>query len=433
MPSVGLGEALLGKLKKRRENMVEIISQYLVSYGMNEELSVYISNFFAAVIIILISALAYLVARKIVLRVLRSFISKSRSRWGEILLKNSVFERITSIVPAFVIHSFAPVFPSFQDWIQRIAFCYIVLAVLLALDKLLDSVDDIYKNYEVSKMRPIKGYLQVVKIGAFAIGIIIIISALMDRSPLLLISGIGAATAVLLLVFQNSILGFVAGLQLSANNMVQLDDWIEMPQYRADGEVIEISLHTVKVQNWDRTITTIPTNALVSESFKNWKGMEESGGRRIKRAINLDMTSIKFCDEEMLDRYKEIQYIKDYIENKEKEIGTYNQNNDIDSANMANGRHLTNIGTFRAYIVNYLKNHPKVHKGMTRMVRQLDPTEKGLPIEVYVFLNETEWVSYEAIQADIFDHIMAVIPEFDLRIFQSPGWYDMRCMQKSDS
>ena len=161
--------------------------------------------------------------------------------------------------------------------------------------------------------------------------------------------------------------------------------------------------------------------------------MQESGGRRIKRAINLDMTSIKFCDEEMLDRYKEIQYIKDYIENKEKEIGTYNQNNDIDSSNMANGRHLTNIGTFRAYIVNYLKNHPKVHKGMTRMVRQLDPTEKGLPIEVYVFLNETEWVSYEAIQADIFDHIMAVIPEFDLRIFQSPGWYDMRCMQKSDS
>ena len=260
--------------------MVEIISKYLVSYGMNEELSVYISNFFAVVIIILISALAYLIARKIVLRVLRTFISKSKSRWGEIFLKNSVFERITSIVPAFVIHSFAPVFPSFQDWVQRIAFCYIVLAVLLALDKLLDSVDDIYKNYEVSKMRPIKGYLQVFKIGAFVIGIIVIISALMDRSPLLLLSGIGAATAVLLLVFQNSILGFVAGIQLSANNMVQLDDWIEMPQYGADGEVIEISLHTVKIQNWDRTITTIPTNALVSESFKKLEG--DAGIRRKK-------------------------------------------------------------------------------------------------------------------------------------------------------
>ena len=409
--------------------MVGFIERLLSNYELNEGLSLYISATITAVIIVLISGLAYFIAKKILLKVLKAFIARSKMKWDDLLLKNKVFERIIRIIPAFVIHAFAPVFPSHQAWIQRIVFCYIVLVFILTLDKLFDTADDIYRNFKVSKERPIKGFLQVLKIASYAIGIIVIIGALLDRSPWLLLSGIGAATAVLLLVFQNSLLGFVAGIQLTANNMVRLGDWIEMPKYSADGDVIDISLHTVKVQNWDRTITTIPTHALVSESFKNWRGMQESGGRRIKRSLYVDMTSIKFCNNEMLERYKKIRYIQKYIEDKNKEIEEYNRTHYMDSSNVVNGRHLTNIGTFRAYIEHYLKNHPQVHEGMIQLVRQLDPTEHGLPIEIYVFTNNTAWVDYETIQADIFDHILAVVSEFDLRIFQSPTGHDLKYVQ----
>ncbi len=409
--------------------MVKYIENQLLLYGLNEELTRLVTNALMAIFIILLSALLYIVARKILLRILEKFAAKSKAKWDDILLKNKVLERIIHIIPAFVIHTSAPVFPDYQAWIQRIAFCYMVLVFLLALDKLFDTVDDIYNNFQTSKVRPIKGYLQVLKIISYVIGIIVIIGVLMDRSPWLLLGSIGAASAVLLLVFQNSILGFVAGIQLSSNNMVQIGDWIEMEKYGADGEVTEISLHTVKVQNWDKTITTIPTYALVSESFKNWKGMQDAGGRRIMRAISIDMTSIKFCNEEMLERFNKIQYIHNYLEEKKNETVSYNTMNDIDYSMMVNGRHLTNIGTFRAYIENYLKNHPKVHKGMTLMVRQLAPNEKGLPIEIYAFINDTEWVNYEVIQADIFDHILAVIPEFDLRIFQNPTGDDLKNVQ----
>ncbi|RCX13224.1 miniconductance mechanosensitive channel [Anaerobacterium chartisolvens] len=406
--------------------MIGAIEKYLIYYGLNEEMSLYLSNAIAAAAIILVSMLAYFIAKKVLLKVLEAFIIRSKAKWDDILIKSKLFERIIRAVPAFVIHAFAPVFPSYQVWIQRIAFCYIVFIIVFSLDKLLDIIDDIYSSFEVSRVRPIKGYLQVVKIISYVIGIIVIIGVLIDRSPLILISGIGAATAVLLLIFQSSILGLVAGIQLSANDMVRLGDWIEMPKYGADGDVIEISLHTVKVQNWDKTITTIPTHALISESFKNWRGMEESGGRRIKRAIYIDMASIKFCTEEMLERYEKITYIREYIQNKTGEIEQYNKKHNIDFSNVVNGRHLTNIGTFRAYIENYLNNHPKIHRGMIRLVRQLSPTENGLPIEIYVFARDTAWVSYEAIQADIFDHILAVIPEFDLRIFQAPSGHDLR-------
>lgn len=406
--------------------MVEWIEKFLISNEVNGELSFCISNAIAVVIIFLISAFAYLFAKKILLRVLKAFIVRSQGKWDDILLQNKVFDQMPLVIPAFVVHAFAPVFPSFQIWIQRIAFCCMVIVFLLVLDKFLDAVDAIYRKYEVSKTRPIKGYLQVLKIILYAVGIVVMISVLIDRSPLILLSGIGAATAVLLLVFQNSILGFVAGIQLTSNDMVRLGDWIEMPHYGADGDVIEISLHTVKVQNWDKTITTIPTHALVAESFINWRGMQESGGRRIKRAVNIDISSIKFCDEEMLERFSRIQYIRQYVEDKKRETESYNTIQAIDSSTMANGRHLTNIGTFRAYVESYLKNHPNVHSCMTRMVRQLDPTEKGLPIEIYVFINDTAWERYEAIQADLFDHILAVIPEFDLAVFQNPTGNDFK-------
>jgi miniconductance mechanosensitive channel len=302
----------------------------------------------------------------------------------------------------------------------------IVFSIILVLNKLLDAVNAIYRNYEVSKVRPIKGYLQVIKIAAYVIGVIIMISVLINRSPLILLGGIGAATAVLLLIFQDTILGFVASIQLTENDMVRLGDWIEMAEHGANGMVMEISLHTVKVQNWDYTITTIPTYALVSKSFKNWRAMQEAGGRRIERAIYIDLSSIHFCKEEQIERLKKIQYLQEYLTQKMHEIDSYNQAHKVDASSEVNGRRLTNIGVFRAYIDAYLAHHPKIHKGMTRMVRQLDPTEHGLPIEIYAFTDTTEWENYEAIQSDVFDHILAAIPQFDLRIFQSPTGYDLK-------
>ena len=243
------------------------------------------------------------------------------------------------------------------------------------------------------------------------------------------LSGLGALTAVLLLVFKDTILGLVAGVQLSANKMVAVGDWIEMPKYGADGDVIEVALTTVKVQNWDKTVTTIPAYALISDSFKNWRGMQESGGRRIKRSVSIDVQTIVFCDEEMLGRFAKIKYIAEYIQKKKDELARFNQELKVDDSSLVNGRRMTNVGTFRAYVVAYLKHHPKIHQEMTFLVRQLAPSENGLPIEVYVFSNDKVWANYEAIQADIFDHILAVVPEFDLRVFQVPTGNDFRRLQ----
>ncbi|MDD4565037.1 MAG: mechanosensitive ion channel [Eubacteriales bacterium] len=409
--------------------MTEMIKARVMSHGLSEEVALHISNAINAIIIILIGILLYLITKKIILRVLEKAIVRSKTQWDNFLLKNKVFDRLIHIIPAFVIHALAPIFSDYQIWIQRIAFCYFVIIIVLVLDKIFDAINDIYNNFEVSKEKPIKGFFQVLKIFAYMIGIIVIIAVLINRSPLVLLGGIGAATAVLLLIFQNSILGFVASIQLASNNMLQIGDWIEMSQYGADGAVLEISLHTVKVQNWDNSITTIPTSALISESFKNWRGMQESGARRIKRAVHIDTTSIKVCNEEMLERYSKIQYIEKYIEDKKKEIMEYNNMNDIDASSIVNGRHLTNIGTFRAYVVNYLKNHPGLHKDRTQMVRLINPTERGIPIEVYAFTKSTVWVDYEAVQSDIFDHILAIVPEFDLRAFQNPTGHDFRQTQ----
>lgn len=404
--------------------MAEWITNLLLIYGLSETVAGTITIVTMVVIIILVSALAYLLSKTLLLKFLKALLLKRKTRWSEALFRHEVFQSIIFIIPVLVAYVAAPLTLGARDWMRRLAFCLIVLAFMRAFDKVLDAVDDIYRQFEASKMRPIKGYLQILKIAVYIIGIIIIISTLMDRSPILLLGGIGAATAVILLIFQNTILGFVAGIQLTENDMVRLGDWIEMPKYEADGDVIEITLHTVKVENWDKTISTIPTYSMVSESFRNWRNMQESGGRRIKRAISIDMTSIKFCNEEMLERYKKIQYIQEYLENKTEEIFQYNQAYNIDSSNIVNGRKLTNIGTLRAYIDAYLENHPGVNQGMTRIIRQLEPNEHGLPIEIYVFSNTTAWNDYENVQADIFDHILAIIPAFDLRVFQNPTGHD---------
>ena len=392
--------------------------------GINETVALYLSNAIVGILIIIISIIVDLIVKKILIKTINSYAEKTKNKWHNILIEKNVLELLARIVPIGIIHAFAPVFPEYQTWIQRLAFSYIVLIVLLVLNRFLDAINQIYSKYEVSKSRPIKGYLQVMEIILYTLGIVIIISVLIDRSPLILLSGIGAATAVLMLIFQNSILGLVASIQITSNNMLKIGDWIEMPKYGADGDVLEISLNTVKVQNWDNTIIMVPTHLLISESFKNWRGMQESGGRRIMRSIYIDITSIKFCDEEMLVRFEEIQYIKEDLQNKKKEVDKYNKYYKVDSSHLVNGKQLTNIGTFRIYVENYLKNHSKLNQEMIQIVRQRQPTENGLPIEIYAFTTQIDWVAYEAIQSDIFDHILAVAPEFDLRIFQAPTGYD---------
>jgi len=381
--------------------------------------------------ILAVCIIAYLITTKVVLKLLSMYINKTKSSWDDAFLKRKVFTKLARLVPAIIVYVSAPIIPEIRAVIERTALSFIYLNVAFVISSVLDAANDIYMTFPVSKARPIKGFLQIVKIVVYIIMGVLIISVILDKSPWILLSSIGALTAITTLVFKDSIMGFVAGVQLTTNDMLRIGDWIEMPKYGADGDVIEITLNTVKVKNWDKTITTIPAYALVSDSFKNWRGMHETGGRRIKRAIYIDVTSIKFCTPEMLEKFKKIHLLTEYIENKEKEIAEYNKEHNIDTSLLVNGRHLTNIGTFRKYIEYYLENHPRVHKGLIRMVRQLSPDDRGLPLEIYAFVDNTQWVTYENVQADIFDHIFAVVDTFELRIFQNPSGNDMQLLGSS--
>ncbi len=381
-----------------------------------------------ALAVIIVAILANFVARRFLITGVKVLVMKSRTRWDDALVERKVFTRLSHLAPALVIYFAAELFPSVQDALQRLSMVYMVLAGLYAFNALLNAADDIYRMYGVSRERPIKGYVQVVKIIVSIFVIVYALGILLDRSPWPTLTGLGAMTAILLLVFKDSILGLVASIQLTGNDMVRIGDWVEMPKYGADGDVIDVTLHTVKVQNWDKTITTIPTYAMISDAFKNWRGMSESGGRRIKRSIYIDMTSIKFCTPVMLDRFERFQLISDHIRSKRKEIADYNKEHGVDASQLINGRNLTNIGTLRAYIAAYLANHPKIHQGLTFLIRHLQPGEYGLPVEIYVFSNDQVWANYEDIQADIFDHILAVVPLFDLRVFQRPSGHDLRAL-----
>ncbi len=405
--------------------MVDTLKDMLLEYSFNAKTASVLANIGIVLAILLISFIAYIITKKVVVKGLQISISYSKNKWDDLLIEKGVLKRAAHLVPAIVIHICASAFPRYETTIQRLAFAYIILIVMITLDPLLDCFEAIYRKSEVAKVRPIKGFIQILKIIVYVLGIIIIVALLMNRSPWLLISGIGAFTAVLMLIFQPSIQGFVAGIQLASNDMVHIGDWIEMPKHDADGDVIDITLHTVKVKNWDKTITTIPSYALINESFKNWRGMRETGGRRIKRSVYIDMNSIKFCTEEMLDKFEKIYHIADYVKYKRKEIEAYNKELNMDSSIKVNGRRLTNIGTLRRYILEYVKNHPGIHKDLTVMVRQLAPTEHGLPLEIYAFSNRTDWSYYEGVQSDIFDHILAILPEFDLRVYQSPSGHDL--------
>jgi len=412
--------------------MLELLNSWFLNQGIAESLAYHLARGVAFTGVVLLGAVANFVAKRYILSGLNYVISKSSSTWDDAIVRQRALDRLAHMAPALVIYVLTPMtlegFEVAVAIIRNALLIYMIIIITLVLDSLLNTVEDIYQNFRASRQIPIKGFIQVLKLALYFLAGILVISILMNKTPIYLLSGVGALAAVMMLVFRDSILGFVAGIQLAANKMVSVGDWIEMPKYGADGDVLEVALTTVKVQNWDKTITTIPTYALISESFKNWRGMAESGGRRIKRAVKIDISTVRFCDEEMLERYAKIQYISEYIETKKTELEEFNNATNVDNASLANGRRMTNIGTFRAYVKAYLQNHPQINTQMTFLVRQLKPTEHGVPIEIYVFSKDQVWANYEAIQADIFDHILAVVAEFDLRVFQNPTGADFRTL-----
>jgi len=381
-------------------------------------------------VLLAVAVITDFAVRRLLVRGLHLLVRRSRATWDDALVERKVFARLARVLPALVFIAGVDLVPAVSSvlaqLIRNVAAGFIVLMLTLTVSAALSAANQVYESFPVSRDRPLKGVVQLLQIAVFVVGGVLIIAAVMDRSPLLLLSGLGAMTAILLLVFKDTILGLVASVQLTANDMVRVGDWIEMPQFGADGDVIDVALHTVKVQNWDKTITTIPTYRLITESFRNWRGMSLSGGRRIKRSLHIDTGSIRFLTEQEIDRFKRFALLKDYIADKERELAEYNANLQHDVDAEVNQRRLTNIGTFRAYILNYLRNHPAIHQaGMTLLVRQLASGPEGVPIEIYCFTRTTDWIEYEDIQADIFDHLLAIAPEFGLRLYQRPAGADI--------
>ncbi|MGX1691196.1 mechanosensitive ion channel family protein [Brevundimonas naejangsanensis] len=381
----------------------------------------------------LLAFIADFVVRRILTRLILKVVGRAVHDLDTLL--QPVVRSFTRVVPAIIIHqgiSGVPhLAPGVVTLIQNVAGAFMIVAVAIGIGAGLDMANAIYARSPRAHRRSIKGYLQVLKIVIYAISTILVIAALIDRSPLLLLSGLGALAAVLMLVFKDTILSLVASVQLNSNDMLRVGDWIEMPQVNADGDVIDIALHTVKVQNWDKTITTIPTWRLISESYRNWRGMQESGGRRIKRALLIDQTSARFLAEDERDRMRRFLLIDDYLADKSAEMADWNAKLVAAGRDPVNMRRSTNIGAFRAYVQNYLENHPGIRQDMTLLVRQLQPTETGLPLEIYAFTATTAWAEYEAIQGDIFDHLLAILPEFGLRLFQSPTGADFVQLKSS--
>ncbi|MDX2429468.1 MAG: mechanosensitive ion channel [Bacteroides sp.] len=409
------------------EKLIKWFNGILEASSLSDKLVVFIENATIIIVTLGIAFLADFIVKRIIITSITKITQKTKNDWDDILVKRRVFNRLAHLAPAIIIYNALQYIfnaPDLVATLGNITQTYMVIIVLMVIDALLNALLEIYRKLPISKGREIKGFVQVLKIIIYALGIIMIISIFSEETPKALFGGLGAMAAVIMLVFKDTILGFVASVQLSANNMVNLGDWISMPKYNADGDVIDIGLNTVKVQNWDKTIATIPTYALVSESFNNWKGMEQSGGRRIKRAINIDMSSVSFLDDAQIEKFRKFYLLNDYITGKEKEIGEYNKSLKVDDSVVTNGRRMTNLGVFRAYLENYLHKHPKVNQDMTFLIRHLQPTEKGIPMEIYVFSSDQNWANYEAIQADIFDHTLAIIPEFGLRVFQNPTGAD---------
>lgn len=382
-------------------------------------------------LLLLVAWMVDRLSKLFMVRLVNRLVERTSATWDDAFLKHNVFGKIAHLAPALVIYYGVDLISALSDGavqaIQRILGTVMIAITAVALAAVISSVADLASKSNLARGRPVRAYFQVASLAVYLVAAILALASLLGQNPLLLLSGIGAATAVLLLVFRDTILSFVSSLQITWYDMVRMGDWIEVPEFGADGEVNRVDLLTVSVRNWDNTVTTIPTYRLTQGSFKNWRFMSTSGGRRIKRSFSIDMASVRFLSEEDIESFTRYDLLTDYIEEKRRALAEYNAEHVQTPDVISNVRRLTNVGTFRAYVSAYLKRHPKIHhSGFTLMVRQLPPTPQGLPLEVYVFVNDTRWVAYEGIQADIFDHLLAIAPEFGLRVFQEPSGADMR-------
>jgi len=383
-----------------------------------------------ALVIVVLGEVLHRIFRHYVLRFLEGLAQQSSMQWDNAFFDARMPQRLAWGVPLLVWYYGIVLVPGLPDEVvgplQRLLQACMVVVVVRSFAAALDGINRVYSELPRGRERPIKGFLQVANVIAHLAGLILVIAAIMNESPWIFLSGLGAMTAVLLLVFRDTLLSLVAGIQLTSNDLIRVGDWIEMPQFDADGDVVDIALNSVRVQNWDRTFSVIPTHKFLEHSFRNWRGMQESGGRRIKRAFHIDQTTVRFLSEEEVDRFGEWELLSDYVRGKREELADYNREHPGgDGIRVPNQRRLTNIGTLRAYIIEYLRRHPGVHQGMILMVRQLAPGPEGLPIELYVFTSDIRWLAYEGIQGDIFDHILATVPEFGLRIYQKPSGADL--------
>ena len=380
--------------------------------------------------VFLFAFIVYLITHKILIRIITKFVKRTKTEFDDILLNEKILRRASFIVPVLVLQQFNIFDALIENTIDNIFQAIITLLIILIINGLLDAFVEIVQKFEKFKDRPLKSYAQVIKIIITTIGIILIFGILTGQEFWGLFAGLGAISAVLLLIFKDTILSFIASIQIASYDLVKVGDWIELPKLGVDGDIMDISLHTVKIRNFDKTITVIPTIALIQNPFKNWRGMQETGGRRIKRAIYIDVSSIKFVDEQILKRFEKFHMISEYLKQKQEEIISYNEQAEIDPSELVNGRRLTNIGTFREYLKAYLHQRSDVDNSLTFLIRQLQPGAEGLPIEIYIFANTTEWIKYEDIQSDIFDHIMAIVPEFELKVYQNPTGNDFKELAK---
>ena len=404
--------------------MIEKYIHWLKSIGdamqMEDGIALAFAEAIAAISLALASILLYYLVRFILKKTVYKIIQLSTNKYDDLLVKNKVISRLCLLVPALLFGALLPkTLPDYPDTVAaliKLNNVFEILIFTLVISATVNTVEDVYNTFDRSKKKPITGLVQVIKIVLFVVCGIVIIAYLMGTKISNILLSLGTLSAVIILVFQDSIKGFVGGIQLSTNDMLRIGDWIVMGP--ADGIVQEISLTTVKVQNWDNTITTIPIYNLVSNPFTNWRGMSESDGRRIARTINIDVNTVRYCTPEMIEKYKHYSLVKDYISKKEEDIAEYNKANSIDTSEIMNGRQQTNLGIFRAYIKAYLNNNPKLNHNLTLMVRQMQPTEFGVPLQIYAFTSDKQWISYEEIQSDIFDHVISAAPMFDLRIYQ---------------
>jgi len=399
---------------------MEILNNYILNIQENKYILLGIT--------LLLSFFSYIVIRYVVLNAISRLFEKTSTKLDDILIETGFLNRISYIVPLFILYNLFNSFIGDYLIINRLLLSLIAIVIILSFNSLLNVFSDIYNRSKYSNNINLKSYFQILRLIINLLSIIIVFSIISGQSPLYLLSGLGALTAVLMLIFKDTILSFVSSIQINSNDLFKIGDWVEAPQFDADGDVIDIALHTIKIQNWDKTISIIPTHKLIDSSFKNWRGMSESGGRRIKRSINIDMNSIKFCNDELINNFKSITIISEYIDKKLSNLREHNAS--INKESIINGRALTNIGTYRAYIKAYLKNNKDIHKDMTFLVRQLSPTSKGLPLQIYVFSNNTNWIDYEEIQSDIFDHLISALDQFDLKIYQQPSGNDLSNISK---